>query len=155
MFVRTLSVHQRSCDWVWSLDTVCSLRQCNCLLLYGWFILCRPLFMYSISKDPCKSVETHSVHQRSCDWVFSFDTVCTCTCTCSLHQCNCLLVYRCFIWCLPLFHGPTIVWTLSIHQRSCDWVWSLDTVCSLHQCNCFVLYRWFIWCRPIFHVPCF
>ena len=24
-------------------------------------------FMYSISKDPCKSVWTLSVHQRSCD----------------------------------------------------------------------------------------
>ena len=26
-------------------------------------------FMYYISKDPCKSVETFLVHQRSCDWV--------------------------------------------------------------------------------------
>ena len=34
------------CDWVWSLDTVCtcSLHQCYCFVLYQWFIWCRPIF---------------------------------------------------------------------------------------------------------------
>ena len=61
-------------------------------------------FVYSISKDPCKSVKTLSVHQRSCDWVSSLGMVCTCAC--SLRQCNCLLLYRWFIWCCPTFHVP-------------------------------------------------